>query len=113
MSSDRERGDKEASAGVRLHAAGADQVLRAHHDRGAGDCEARLPRDQFYAEFVKWKAVIDHSVRRWFTPRQMMKCPDLYRKLLPNLPKMIRRRIQYHPVHSNPESYLRDEAGLD
>lgn len=72
----------------------------------------RLPRDQFYAEFVKWKSVIDHSVRRWFTPRQMMKRPDFYRKLLPNLPKMIRRRIQYHPVHFNPESYLRDEAGI-
>ena len=72
----------------------------------------RLPRDEFYAEYVKWKSVIDRSVRAWFTPRQMMRRPDFYRKLLPNLPKMIRRRIAYHPVHFNAQSYLRDEQGI-
>ena len=71
-----------------------------------------LPREEFYTEYVKWKTVIDRSVRAWFTPRQMMKRPDFYKKLLPNLPKMIRRRIQYHPVHFNPQSYLRDEQGI-
>jgi hopanoid C-3 methylase len=72
----------------------------------------RLPRKQFYAEFVKWKRVIDGSVKRWFTPRRMMQRPRLYRLLFRGMPHVIRRRLAFNHIQFNANSYLRDEEGI-
>jgi hypothetical protein len=61
---------------------------------------------------VKSKQVVNTNARRWFTPRQLLKRRDFYKRMIPVLPTMLKRRLTFHPIQFNPQSYLRDEEGI-
>ena len=82
------------------------------YDLGHAILPTRLPREQFYAEMVKWQRALRTSWKRWFTPRQMLRRPDLYRKLLPGLPRVIYNAAMYRHIHFNPLTYIRSEEGI-
>jgi radical SAM superfamily enzyme YgiQ (UPF0313 family) len=72
----------------------------------------RLPRDEFYRQYVRFEEVLDRSVRRWFTPWRIAKDFDFYRRMFTRLPSFLRRRAAFRAVVFNAESYMRDEVGI-
>jgi len=74
--------------------------------------ETKLPRDEFYRQYVRFGEVQNQSVRRWFTPFRMLRDWDFYRRLIPRVPEFMKRRAAFRAVVFNPKSYLRDEEGI-
>ena len=71
-----------------------------------------LPREEFYRQLVGWEAVLDESIRSWFTPARLWRRRDFYKRLIPVVPSFVKKRIAYRRIHFNPSSYLRDEVGI-
>ncbi len=72
----------------------------------------KLPREEFYKQYVAWKRVGRTSMKAWFTARTMAKRWDFYLRALPNFPGMIVKRVRYQRIQFDYRSYLRDEAGI-
>jgi radical SAM superfamily enzyme YgiQ (UPF0313 family) len=71
----------------------------------------RLPRAEFYAEFaraiVATKASAHRAIKNTLKNR-----PDFARAAARNFAWFFARTWRYQAIHSNPESFLRDEQGL-
>ncbi len=72
----------------------------------------RLPREDFYKNYVAWKRVGRTSMKNFFDRRTMMKRWDFYARAAPNFPGMVLKRIRYQRIQFDYRSYLRDEAGI-
>ncbi|MBM4366473.1 MAG: cobalamin-dependent protein [Deltaproteobacteria bacterium] len=72
----------------------------------------KLPREEFYKEYVAWKRVGRTSMKAWFNRKTMLKRWDFYLRAAPNFPEMIWKRVRYQRIQFDPQSYLRDEVGI-
>ena len=82
------------------------------YDLGHAVVPTKLPREEFYKELVKWRRVLRISNLRWFTTRQILRRPGFYKKFIPFIPRILRNRFYYHPIHFNHLTYLRSEEGI-
>ncbi len=74
--------------------------------------ETRLPREEFYKNYVRWKSVGHQSRKNYFDWKILWMRRSFYRKAAPNLPRMIWRRLRYERIQFDHKSYLRDEDGI-
>jgi hopanoid C-3 methylase len=72
----------------------------------------RLPREEFYRNYVAWRRVGKTSMRNFFDRKTMMKRWPFYLRALPNFPGMVVNRVRYQRIQFDHRSYLRDEAGI-
>ncbi len=72
----------------------------------------KLPREEFYKEYVGWKRVGRTSMKAWFNRKTMLKRWDFYLRAAPNFPEMVWQRVRYQRIQFDPQSYLRDEVGI-
>ena len=72
----------------------------------------RLPRAEFYEQYVRFGEVQNYSVRKWFTASRVLRDWGFYWRLMPRIPDFMRRRAAFRAVVFNPKSYLRDEVGI-
>jgi len=71
----------------------------------------RLPRAEFYRHFSRSVDAVRPSIRRAMTNIARTR-PGLIRKIIPGIAWFYARAWRYQRVHRDPESFLRDEAGL-
>ena len=74
--------------------------------------ETKLPREDFYKNYVRWKAVGHQSRKNYFDWKILWMRRSFYRQALPNLPRMVWRRLRYERIQFDHKSYLRDEDGI-
>jgi len=71
----------------------------------------RLPREEFYAEFARSIVATKESAHRAIK-NTLVNRPDFTRAAAKNFAWFFARTWRYQAIHSNPESFLRDEQGL-
>ena len=72
----------------------------------------KLPREEFYKNFTRYRTVYRESRNGWLTPKVAWKRRDFLRKLLPGMPRTIVQGLKYQKIQFDYRSYLRDEAGI-
>jgi radical SAM superfamily enzyme YgiQ (UPF0313 family) len=72
----------------------------------------KLPREEFYKNYVKWESVSDQCRKNWFQRDTLWKRKDFYMKVLPYMPRMVYRLRRYRKIQYDWRSYMRDEAGI-
>jgi hopanoid C-3 methylase len=71
----------------------------------------RLPREEFYAEFARSIAATKPSAHRAIK-NTLKNRPDFTRAAAKNFAWFFARTWRYQAIHSDPQSFLRDEQGL-
>jgi radical SAM superfamily enzyme YgiQ (UPF0313 family) len=72
----------------------------------------KLPREEFYKEYVAWKRVGRTSMKKWFDLPTVWKRKEFYARVAHNIPETVYNRIRYQKIQFDYRSYLRDEAGI-
>jgi radical SAM superfamily enzyme YgiQ (UPF0313 family) len=72
----------------------------------------KLPREEFYKNYVKWEAISDQCRKNWFQRDTLRKRWRFYLRVLPRLPQTIFRLRRYRKIQYDYRSYLRDEKGI-
>jgi radical SAM superfamily enzyme YgiQ (UPF0313 family) len=101
--------------GTELHRATRDQLLT--DDRRLFDLlhpllPTKLPREEFYRQFVSKERRTKDGMRKSLAPSVLLRQWRAWAHTLPNLPRFLWRRHLYKRAHYDVESYLRSEAGM-
>jgi radical SAM superfamily enzyme YgiQ (UPF0313 family) len=100
--------------GTQLYRTWSDRLLTTDHrlfDLLHPVLPTRLPREEFYRNFARSIDVLKPTIRRSMA-NIARKRPDALRTFLPGIAWFFARTWRYQRVHRNPDSFLRDEAGL-
>ena len=74
--------------------------------------ETKLPREEFYKNFTRYRSIYRKNRNGWLTPKVAWRRRDFLRKLLPGMPRTIIQGLKYQKIQFDYRSYLRDEAGI-
>jgi radical SAM superfamily enzyme YgiQ (UPF0313 family) len=74
--------------------------------------ETKLPRAEFYQHFAEQLWATMPSTLKALSLSQVMKRKDFWWSVLPNVPRFVWNARRNRIVHSDPRSYLADEAGI-
>jgi hypothetical protein len=74
--------------------------------------ETKLPREEFYRQFIWALDSAEPGVSKVLNPRRMLDKPDFWWKNLLNLPRFMYRKWRYQRVHLDYRSFMRSELGV-
>ncbi|MBI5513977.1 MAG: cobalamin B12-binding domain-containing protein [Deltaproteobacteria bacterium] len=74
--------------------------------------ETKLPREEFYRQFIWALDSAEPGVSKVLNPRRMLDKPEFWWKNLLNLPRFMYRKWRYQRVHLDYRSFMRSELGV-